>query len=460
MDVDSDVCATGPAGSGPADPKPIRKLASDVVNRIAAAERADLALLYRLVDSSKIKKAIDGLYTAYLAKGATPFVYLSLELEPKTVDVNVHPTKSEVHFLREDEVIDAVVSSVDKALANANTSRSFTVQTLLPGADTLVQRDTATRPKPAPNYKVRMDPTNRTLDSMITVVAPSQISGYDERPTKRRNVDPSADVQLVDETPMWNAKDDQEVGESVCEFTSIHELRRAVHKRASPDLTDTIAKHAFVGLVDRVMCLALIQHQTRLLLVNHAAMGDEHFYQLGLRQFGALGRLQLEPAPEISDLLRLAAEDEPLADHGLGVDEVVDKCTALLMSKADMVDEYFSLSLTDGKVNSLPLLLKGYTPNLDRLPHLLLCLATRVDWDDEKECFEGVLREIAFFYSPRPFDEDEEEEEDPDEAAHQAWQLEHVLFPSFRRTQWPRTMSTDVSQVANLPDLFRVFERC
>lgn len=39
------------------------------------------------------------------------------------------------------------------------------------------------------------------------------------------------------------------------------------------DLTASIAKHAFVGLVDRGMCLSLVQHQTRLLLVNHAAMG-------------------------------------------------------------------------------------------------------------------------------------------------------------------------------------------
>lgn len=127
-----------------------------------------------------------------------------------------------------------------------------------------------------------------------------------------------------------------------------------------------------------------------------------------------------------------------------------------------MIDEYFSLAISpSGAVTSLPLLQKGYTPNLDRLPHFLLCLATRVDWEDEKGCFEGFLRELAFFYSPRPFD-DAAEEEDEDEAdkAHQIWQLEHVLFPAFRRTLWPRSMTNDVSQVANLPDLFRVFERC
>lgn len=32
--------------------------------------------LDRLVDSSKIKKAIESMYTAYLPKGSTPWVYL------------------------------------------------------------------------------------------------------------------------------------------------------------------------------------------------------------------------------------------------------------------------------------------------------------------------------------------------------------------------------------------------
>lgn len=121
-----------------------------------------------------------------------------------------------------------------------------------------------------------------------------------------------------------------------------------------------------------------------------------------------------------------------------------------------MLDEYFSVAISDdGRLESIPLLLKGYTPDLDRLPHFLLCLAHRVAWDDEKECFETILREIGFFYSPRPFADPTEEER-----AHRQWQVEHVLFPSFRRTAWPRRLKQGVKQVANLPDLFRVFERC
>jgi len=43
-----------------------------------------------------------------------------------------------------------------------------------------------------------------------------------------------------------------------------------------------------------------------------------------LRQFGALGRLHLEPPPKLEELLRLAAEDEPgIEENGLTVDGVI-----------------------------------------------------------------------------------------------------------------------------------------
>jgi len=139
-----------------------------------------------------------------------------------------------------------------------------------------------------------------------------------------------------------------------------------------------------------------------------------------------------------------------------------------------MIDEYFSISVTPkGRLESIPMLLKGYTPDLDRLPHFLLCLGTRVNWGEEKECFGSILRELAFFYSPRSLpstlDLENDKEaidgggEEQEEERHARWQLEHVLFPSMRKyTSWKRDSLSngDLKQVANLPDLFRIFERC
>lgn len=50
----------------------------------------------RAVECSSLRKSLDGIYNAYLPKQTHPFVYLSLTIKSQNVDVNVHPTKSEV----------------------------------------------------------------------------------------------------------------------------------------------------------------------------------------------------------------------------------------------------------------------------------------------------------------------------------------------------------------------------
>lgn len=86
----------------------------------------------RLVDSPSIRKAIDNVYSAYLPKGTHPFVYLSLEINPANVDVNVHPTKHEVHFLHEYAIIEAIQKKFEEMLLGCNSSRTYYTQCLLP----------------------------------------------------------------------------------------------------------------------------------------------------------------------------------------------------------------------------------------------------------------------------------------------------------------------------------------
>lgn len=83
-----------------------------------------------------LRKAIDSFYSNFLAKGAHPFVYLSLDIAPDKMDVNVHPTKREVHFLDEEEIVQAICNYLEGKLSHADQSRTYMVQTFLPGAGT------------------------------------------------------------------------------------------------------------------------------------------------------------------------------------------------------------------------------------------------------------------------------------------------------------------------------------
>ena len=98
-----------------------------------------------MVESSRIKKAIEACYTGVLPKGTSPFIYLrysslflcrfrknqrrfhSIQLDPTTVDVNVHPTKREVHFLEEEGITESIADAIQAKLAQSG-ERTFEYQ--------------------------------------------------------------------------------------------------------------------------------------------------------------------------------------------------------------------------------------------------------------------------------------------------------------------------------------------
>ncbi len=61
--------------------------------------------------------ALNEAYHALITKGRYPAVFLFIELDPTLVDVNVHPTKKEVRFRRPNELRDAIISALAKALS-------------------------------------------------------------------------------------------------------------------------------------------------------------------------------------------------------------------------------------------------------------------------------------------------------------------------------------------------------
>ncbi|MBI2343597.1 MAG: DNA mismatch repair endonuclease MutL [Deltaproteobacteria bacterium] len=77
----------------------------------------------RAVRDRLLQHAINEGYRTYLPRGAQPFVILFLALAADEVDVNVHPTKSEVRFLHAGAIHDLVRTAIQKALGTGNTLR-------------------------------------------------------------------------------------------------------------------------------------------------------------------------------------------------------------------------------------------------------------------------------------------------------------------------------------------------
>ncbi|WP_320046054.1 DNA mismatch repair endonuclease MutL [uncultured Ilyobacter sp.] len=70
----------------------------------------------RYVKSQVLEKAImDGYYTK-LTKGRYPFAIIFLEIDPKEIDVNVHPSKKIVKFSESSLVYNQVFSEIEKAI--------------------------------------------------------------------------------------------------------------------------------------------------------------------------------------------------------------------------------------------------------------------------------------------------------------------------------------------------------
>lgn len=442
-----------------------------VSNANYSTKRTALLLFinHRSVESSIIKRAIEQTYSTFLPKGGKPFVYLSLEIDPARVDVNVHPTKREVNFLNEDEIVELICNDLRTRLGRVDTSRTFKTQTLLGGGKTPTISRVATIPeestpargsqlpttvsastkRPYENNLVRTDAKTRKITAMLHRQASSPLR---EAPSD------AMEYEYTDKEP------------TTCKLTTVKELRASVHGNMHNELADVFANHTFVGVVDERRRIAAIQHGVRLLLVDYGMVGAEYFYQLGLTDFGNFGSFRFDPPLNLRELLHIGAKQasalEPY-DPTFDWNDVVNAVSEQLISRRDMLTEYFSLEIsTEGDLLGLPLMMKGYMPSLAKLPNFLLRLGPHVDWTNEKACFETFLKELASFYVPetlpaRPAQDDDEDGETKGrrEDIHRA--VEDLLFPAFRaRLVATLNLVNGTIEVANLKGLYRVFERC
>ncbi|KAL2911869.1 DNA mismatch repair protein Mlh1 [Polyrhizophydium stewartii] len=597
----------------------------------------------RLVESPAVKKSLEALYAKYLPKGTHPFVYLSLELNPETVDVNVHPTKRHVQFLHEDSIIEALCEAIDQRLASANDSRVYYVQTTLsagvpsfapnppasqvPAAaydeakgpenarDAGARQQTlrlapadsndaavapsgpiarsgssrglsAATPVRAPEHKlVRTDNRVRTLDAYIApaaktvgtsrasppqreaepptinpaaavvALADTETANTISSPSKRQRIERAAEMQqdrsrvslgrpaslaqstarqpaalpieddiddFDDDAPRRGKAVEQQrepdaarggamdvdgdndaqvgVGQPTLgslsssqtipgrhfvdvRLTSVLELRDDVVAQEHKALTEMFREHSFVGCVNNAV--ALIQHHTKLYLVNYQDLSRELCYQVVLRGFSNFGFITLETPLSIHELVLIALDCSDYWEESMmPKQEIAATITTTITDRREMLLEYFSIQVDgDGLLGALPVLMRDYVPNMDKLPEFVLRLGSHVNWDEERPCFQSIAEELAVFYEVEAPLADElaasqaatsqppvqaslaslaPRAVDPDTAEYRRV-IEHVVFPHIKRYMiGTKAMLADklVTQIADLPDLYKVFERC
>ncbi|KAK3573578.1 hypothetical protein QTP86_028182, partial [Hemibagrus guttatus] len=396
-----------------------------------------LFINHRLVESSALKKAIETVYTAYLPKNTHPFLYLSLEIAPHNVDVNVHPTKHEVHFLHEDCIIGSIQKQIESKLLGSNSSRTYFTQTLLPGlsvsvsevkssskadptehvsANQMVRTDSKTQkldaflqpankfssvpianpPKPISatfNFEAKMNEGSNELLASATNVMETDVQS--EAPMRKRphvDVDEEKAVVTVAHTS-WRR---------VIRLTSVKELRNEITEQTHKGLQEILHNHSFVGCINPQW--SLVQHHTKLYLLNTTRLSQELFYQTLMIDFGNFNVLWLSnPAPlyELA-LLALDSEESGWTEEDGPKEGLAQYIVDFLKKKAEMLDDYFSMKIDEeGNLTGLPLLLDNYCPAMEGLPLFILRLATEVNWDSEKDCFHDFTKECSYFYSIR-----------------------------------------------------------
>jgi DNA mismatch repair protein MLH1 len=402
-----------------------------------------LFINHRLVESKSLKKAIfDELYHALLPNNVQPFVYMSIEMDPKNLDVNVSPTKHEVNFLNEDSIVEKIKEAIEERLLGTTETKKLYTQQLLPGASEITSNKSFDdKDKIYAKDMVRTDSKVQTIVKFLN----------DERRESTETSQTLNTSHIVKSPAGIRSKPDSQPSL----LTSINELKSEILDSSDEGLREQVDKLKFVGIASRSK--ALVQCENVLYLCDTEKLSSELFYQQSVMNFENYESFEFEFPLKISKLASIGFDMKECAwEEADGPkDHLAQQVEIVLMDNRDLLREYFGITINEaGELETLPIIVRSYVPLMSHLPLFLIRLACEVDYDNEKECFTSIFKELAFYYSRFSLTASE---------ADFHYLAETVIYPEIRKSLNPpaRFLSDSTFlKLTSLQELYKVFERC
>ena len=365
----------------------------------------------RFIRSALLQSALEQAYKNTLLTGRYPACVIWLEIRPGSVDVNVHPAKTEVKFSEERRLFGLLCQAVRDTLAEEDR----TAASVLPAGDAprraeelpAVQRRDSFRPEETPPENPPAGTLPRTsADPPGQQSLPSQESGLPRFPNRGAAAYPPA--LHADSEPESVVQ--QSLFSSVAEYRTVTAPSPAISKAGQEGGEEgavenpvqnvdnpPIPDHKILG--EAFKTYIAVEEGDRLILIDkHAAHERMNFDRLKARSQPVPAQQLLVPRT-----LRLSAGDmalledfgELFLDFGFELEPFGEQAVILRAVPADI--------LPDDAVPALEEILQhlheGGTPDplsaRDEMNHTVACKAAiKAGWNTGREELEAIVREV------------------------------------------------------------------